>query len=1441
MKKNYIFTNRVLCAVLVLLFSSTSIAQIDNCGTGAPLINVNTSCVNTSYTIPATFTNDGPAPCNGTSYRDGWFRFTTDATTTSISIQGTSDRQLGLAIYTACGALYSACTVPGTTAATLNTTVTPSTTYYLRVMRTNNANNNSMVGNICITKVISSNANDECSTAITLPVNTSCTYATYTNVGATASSGIPAPGCANYVDDDVWFVVTVPANGVLIVDMQSGGITDSGMALYSGTCGALSLLECDDDDSLNGLMSSITRTGLTPGSQVYIRVWEYGGDANGTFGICVSTYTGYCPATSTTTGYSIVNFSTSAGISNISNLNSGFSAGGYGNFTSMSASQSAGASVNFNSSFNGTNTFGFNIWIDWNNDNDFDDAGEKVYASGAYVNPAAGSFTVPLGTPTGNYRMRIRANYLSTDPSACGSIDYGETEDYAFTVATPPPCSGFPSNIVANVTSNSTASISWTAASPAPANGYQLWYSTSATSPTGTTTPNASTAGTITTANLTGLAAGATYYVWVRANCGGALGQGFWVGPITFFIPTCGIGNSQGTTTLGCPSVLSGGLGLNGADPAPINCTGASCVNLEATYLQLGQTTSYTVESIPYAPPYQFSCLKNPVSVNDDDVWSPVVNLPFNFCFFGNTYNQCLISSNGVVTFDLTNNTAGGYSTWSFANDLPSTSLFRNSIFGVYHDIDPTLSGEVGWELITLNTGCRALVASWNNIPMYSTACSSQRYTGMIVFYENTNIIDVYIQNKTVCASWNTGNAVVGIQNAAGTQAFVPPNRNSLSPDWTVTNEAWRFVPSGASITSIKWFQGSGTSGPVVGTTDVINVCPTINTTYTAEVTYTLCNGITLVETEETNVTVNAGKLWNGSAGNNNWNTATNWTPNGVPTAATCVTIPTGSPTCIISGSAFNAYAYSLTVQNGGTLRLNSGNNLTVTDFVHVNTGGTFNIYDSANLLQINNVNNTGIVNMERITKPMYRYDYTYWNSPMTLASNYTLGNLSPNTQPDKYYSWMPFVGAGTGNWAQESVATIMDPRKGYIIRAPQTYSISPSTKVPYTGNFIGTPNNGNFTAPVSRGTLGAGIWDDKWNLLGNPYPSALSAASFLNAAANTPVLDGTIYFWTHNTAPNATFPDPFYYDFQINYSAADYATWNKLGGVGTMASSGGPAPNGYIAAGQSFFTRSLVQSGNATFTNAMRSSVNNSQFFRNVNSDFGKTEQEPDPEESEDFEKHRIWLNMTNDAGAFSQILVGYAQGATLDWDRGLDGLRFGSTSTALYSMLGEDYLVTQGRPIPFDVNDQVPLGIYATSGINYSIRIDHFDGLFDSQNIYIEDKELDIIHDLKQNPYDFTTLTGRFNERFILRYTTDALNVSEASTNGFTAFVFDNILQIRASQPIAEVTVYDVTGKRLQTFTPSGDGLDCQWNFNYAQGVYMAKVKFENGLVESRKLMNR
>lgn len=125
--------------------------------------------------------------------------------------------------------------------------------------------------------------NDECAGAIALSPTTSCSYATYTNVGAT---NISTTSCQTNAQRDVWFSVVVPASGNLTISTQAGGLTDGVMTLSSGSCGSLTQLYCDDDSDV-GNMPRIIATGLTPGSTVYIRILGYN-NTSGTFGICAT-------------------------------------------------------------------------------------------------------------------------------------------------------------------------------------------------------------------------------------------------------------------------------------------------------------------------------------------------------------------------------------------------------------------------------------------------------------------------------------------------------------------------------------------------------------------------------------------------------------------------------------------------------------------------------------------------------------------------------------------------------------------------------------------------------------------------------------------------------------------------------------------------------------------------------------------------------------------------------------------------------------------------------------------------------------------------------------------------------------------------------------------------------------------------------------------------
>src|SRR5690606_8653959 len=144
--------------------------------------------------------------------------------------------------------------------------------------------------------------------------------------------------------------------------------------------------------------------------------------------------------------------------------------------------------------------------------------------------------------------------------------------------------------------------------------------------------------------------------------------------------------------------------------------------------------------------------------------------------------------------------------------------LAEANVFTPVHDIDPCVgffpnctsnNEEIGYEVLGTYPN-RVLVVSYYEVPLYSTSCNHLLATHMAVFYEFSNVIEIYMQDKPVCPTWNSGNAALGIQNNAGTVAYVPPGRNTSDSPWTATNEAWRFAPSGVETFVFEWLDSSG-------------------------------------------------------------------------------------------------------------------------------------------------------------------------------------------------------------------------------------------------------------------------------------------------------------------------------------------------------------------------------------------------------------------------------------------------------------------------------------------------------------------------------------------------------------------------------------------------------------------------------------------------------
>lgn len=139
----------------------------------------------------------------------------------------------------------------------------------------------------------------------------------------------------------------------------------------------------------------------------------------------------YCSATTTTTTYERITNVTMGSINNTSANSS------YTNYSALSTNVAIGTAypitITIGSAYTTDRVV---VFVDWNNNGVFTDAGETVYTSAIGVGPFTGSISVPAGTSTGAKRMRIRLTDTGAGPNltSCGASSYGEVEDYTVTV-----------------------------------------------------------------------------------------------------------------------------------------------------------------------------------------------------------------------------------------------------------------------------------------------------------------------------------------------------------------------------------------------------------------------------------------------------------------------------------------------------------------------------------------------------------------------------------------------------------------------------------------------------------------------------------------------------------------------------------------------------------------------------------------------------------------------------------------------------------------------------------------------------------------------------------------------------------------------------------------------------------------------------------------------
>ncbi len=517
------------------------------------------------------------------------------------------------------------------------------------------------------------------------------------------------------------------------------------------------------------------------------------------------------------------------------------------------------------------------------------------------------------------------------------------------------------------------------------------------------------------------------------------------------------------------------------------------------------------------------------------------------------------------------------------------------------------------------------------------------------------------------------------------------------------------------------------------------------------------------------------------------WN-GTTWSP----------TAPTSSTAAIIAGPysvAANINACTLTVNNNAVVTIPSGYNVTLNGALTVSSG-SFTLSNNANLIQTSNVANSGNIIVKRNSSALLRLDYTLWSSPVTNA-NLFLQAFSPSTTTNRFYNY------STANNLYTAIATPsttpFELGKGFLIRMPNDASSTVRTN--YPGVFTGVPNNG--IIPVTMSNSGVG---KRFNLIGNPYPSPISMTQFVSD--NSSKITGTLYFWRKTN----------------NAGSPSYCSWT--GGVFTTnGESQVVNPNGIIQTGEGFFVEALNAATTVTFNNGQRNANNANQFFKTKMVD-----------------RNTIWLNATNTNGAFSQMAVSYVTDATLGVDN-FDGVYYNDGVIALNSTLDNTDYVIQGRPLPFDGADEVPLSFKATDAGDYSIAIDHVDGLFSgNQDIILKDAATGTETDLKSGVYSFAAEAGATNTRFSLKYQkTLGINTPVFDENSIVVFKNYGKINIKSNgTAIENVKVYDIRGRLLIEKNKVNATETSFESAHFANQVLIVQITSQDNKVVKKKVVN-
>ncbi|GGG35733.1 hypothetical protein GCM10011344_40770 [Dokdonia pacifica] len=542
---------------------------------------------------------------------------------------------------------------------------------------------------------------------------------------------------------------------------------------------------------------------------------------------------------------------------------------------------------------------------------------------------------------------------------------------------------------------------------------------------------------------------------------------------------------------------------------------------------------------------------------------------------------------------------------------------------------------------------------------------------------------------------------------------------------------------------------------------------------------------------------------------------------NGTPNATTRAII-NGNYSTAIEG---DITACELIINTGAILTVADGNFISVENNITIN--GTLDVANTGSVVQVDEnaiTINNGSIAVAKTTPTLDDRNFVAMSSPVTAEARDRVYGNSRAVFSIIPSNFIPFTIDFLEFPEFEFAENFLDDNNDYLLPA------TGSTATPAAG--IGQlifpqpePNvgDGAYTltytqSPMNPGTLNSGTISvpinyngpatiNNYNLLGNPYASAIDVTAFINA--NDAVNE--VYYWDHITNPTSELPGFGTSNFSMN----DISIRNAM--MGIAAVNGGTPPGQFMSSGQGFGIKAdqaeMVAGTPVVFTNSIRVTGNNDG-FRNS-------------ETSADIDK--LWLNLTTTAfdEAIAQTGIGFTPEATPSIDKGYDSPRVGTFLSLFTRVDSGELLGIQAREA-FEADMEIALG-FSTSieaETPYTISIGNLEGIaIENASVFIIDHASDTIVNLSEQPYTFTAQKGLHTDRFTMVFQDrEVLNADEESFRESRISLYPNpsqgqvTLAYTGSSTLENAAITDVNGKIIKRIDLS--------NFNKSQTMDLSAL---------------